>query len=228
MKKIGTLLIFSIFVTVAMAQAISSEFTQRGNFVIGSRLGFATSKSTVDVQTATGTLKGDGGTNSQFNLSPNIGYFLVNNFVIGIAMDWLKTSSSNGIDLTGAPTIPQKSSNNLVLFGPFIRYFIPVGDDKSFFIGSTLGLGNSKNQFIANNQTQTINNSLLNVGVGPGFTIFSSNGLALEALVKYNFAKSKTEVEIQNVKRTSNTITNALDFSVGLQYYFRGFKSYRR
>lgn len=228
MKKIGTLLIFSIFVTVAMAQAISSEFTQRGNFVIGSRLGFATSKSTVDVQTSTGTLKGDGGTNSQFNLSPNIGYFLVNNFVIGISMDWLKTSSSNGIDLTGAPTVPQKSNNNLVLFGPFIRYFIPVGDDKSFFIGSTLGLGNSKNQFIANNQTQTINNSLLNVGVGPGFTIFSSNGLALEALVKYNFAKSKTEVEIQNVKRTSNTLTNALDFSVGLQYYFRGFKSYRR
>ena len=65
-------------------------------------------------------------------------------------------------------------------------------------------------------------------GVGSGFTIFSRNGLALEALVKYNFAKSKSEIDVQGVKRVSQAWTNAVDFSVGLQYYFGGLRSAAR
>jgi hypothetical protein len=67
--------------------------------------------------------------------------------------------------------------------------------------------------------------SLLTIGVGPGFTIYSKNGLALEALVKYNFARSNSEINVQDINRISKTWTNAVDFSVGIQYYFGGFKS---
>lgn len=218
-------LILSMMAVSAMAQVTLLQPTQRGNFVIGSRIGFSTAKSSVDVQSTTGSIKGDGGSSSQFNLSPGIGYFFAKNFVVGISMDWLKTHSSTGVDLNGGTLAPQKSENNNVLFGPFIRYFFPTGEDKAFFLGTTVGFGNSKNQFISNNSTQTINNSLLTIGVGPGFTIYSKNGLALEALVKYNFARSNSEINVQDINRISKTWTNAVDFSVGIQYYFGGFKA---
>jgi outer membrane protein W len=225
MKNLLMALILSMMAVSAMAQVTLLQPTQRGNFVIGSRIGFSTAKSSVDVQSTTGSIKGDGGSSSQFNLSPGIGYFFAKNFVVGISMDWLKTHSSTGVDLNGGTLAPQKSENNNVLFGPFIRYFFPTGEDKAFFLGTTVGFGNSKNQFISNNSTQTINNSLLTIGVGPGFTIYSKNGLALEALVKYNFARSNSEINVQDINRISKTWTNAVDFSVGIQYYFGGFKA---
>lgn len=225
MKNLIRTLILSLFAVSAMAQVTLLQPTQRGNFVIGSRIGFSTAKSSVDVQSTTGSIKGDGGSSAQFNLSPGIGYFFAQNFVVGISMDWLKTNSSTGVDLNGGTLAPQKSENNNVLFGPFIRYFFPSGEDKAFFLGTTVGFGNSKNQFISNNTTQTINNSLLTIGVGPGFTIYSKNGLALEALVKYNFARSNSEINVQDINRISKTWTNAVDFSVGIQYYFGGFKA---
>ena len=226
MKKLIISSALSLFAFVAFAQDLSvSQPTQQGNFVIGSRIGFSTAKSKVDVQSSTGSIKGDGGSSAQFNLAPGIGYFFLDNFALGIGMDWLKTNSSTGVDLNGGTAAPQKSDNNNVLFGPFMRYFIPMGEDKAFFIGTTVGFGNSKNQFTADNKTQSIDNSLLTIGVGPGFTIYSKNGLALEALVKYNYARSNSEIDVQGVKRVSKTWTNAVDFSVGLQYYFGGFKT---
>jgi hypothetical protein len=225
MKKFIILLTFSMFAIAVSAQVTLSQPTQRGNFVIGTRLGFSSAKSTVDVQAASGSIKGDGGSSYQLNIAPGIGYFVTNNFVIGVGMDLIRTNSKTGVDLTGGTDKPQESNNNNVLFGPFIRYFIPFGDDKAFFIGSTLGFGNSKNQFTTSNVTQSINTSLLSIGVGPGFTIYSSNGLALEALVKYNFANSNSKIDVQGIQRTSKTWTNAIDFSVGVQYYFGGFRS---
>jgi hypothetical protein len=156
MKNLIMALILSMTAVSAMAQVTLLQPTQRGNFVIGSRIGFSTAKSSVDVQSTTGSIKGDGGSSSQFNLSPGIGYFFAQNFVVGISMDWLKTNSSTGVDLNGGTLAPQKSENNNVLFGPFIRYFFPSGEDKAFFLGTTVGFGNSKNQFISNNTTQFI------------------------------------------------------------------------
>lgn len=226
MKKAIILFTFSMFAIAAMAQVTSFQPTQRGNFVIGSRIGFSTAKSTIDIESPGGSVKGDGGSSSQFNLAPAIGYFFAENFVLGIGMDWLRTNSKTGIDVSGGTAPPQESSNSNVLFGPFLRYFIPTGDDKAFFLGTAVSFGNSKNQFTgSDNVVQSINTSLLTVGVGPGFTIYSNDGWALEALVKYNFAKSDSEIDIQGLKRTSQSWTNAVDFSVGVQYYFGGFKS---
>lgn len=224
MKKVITLLSLFFFSFVAVAQMNVITQTQRGNFIVGSRIGFSTAKSSVDVQATSGNIKGDGGSASQFNLSPAIGYFFLDNFALGISMDWLRTTSSTGIDLNGNNASPQETDNNNLLFGPFVRFFLPF-DDKAFFIGSTVGFGNSRNQFVSDGKSQSINNNILSVSVGPGFTIFSKNGIALEALVKYNFARSKSEIDLQSVKRFSTTWTNAVDFSVGMHYYFSAVRS---
>lgn len=224
MKKLLSLFAFSLLTMSLFAQVTSSP-TKRGNFVIGSRVGFSSAKSSVDVQSASGSIKGDGGSSYQFNLSPGIGYFLADNFVLGVGLDWIKTNSKTGVDLSGTTTDAQESDNNNVLFGPFLRYFLPAGDDKAFFIGTTVGFGNSKNQFTSGGKSQSINTNLFTLGIGPGFTIYSKNGLALEALVKYNFAQSDSKIDVQGIQRTSKTWTNAVDFSVGVQYYFGGFRT---
>jgi hypothetical protein len=224
MKQCITLLLLSMFIAVASAQETPNQPTKRGNFVLGTRIGFSSASSSVDVTAATGSLKGDGGNSTQFNFAPGIGYFFANNFVIGVGMELTQLNSKTGIDLTGSTTQQQESSNNNLLFGPFVRYFFPIADGQAFFIGSTLGFGSSRNQYSSGGANQSINTSVLSVGVGPGFTIYSKNGLALEALVKYNYSNSDTKIDVSGVQRTSKTFTNAIDFSVGLQYYFGGLR----
>lgn len=224
MKTIAAIL-FMILITFGGLLAQQSNFypTQRGNFMIGSSMGFSISKSSIDIQSNTGSVQGDGGRASQFNLSPSIGYFLGQNFVMGIGMDWLRTTSTAGVDLGGdVAAAAVRSENDNLLFGPFMRYYVPSGENKAYFLDATVGFGNSRNQFVENNETQIIDNSLLSIGVGPGFTIFASDGIALEALVKYNFAKSDSQINVGEISRTSVTWTNALDFSVGIRYYFGG------
>lgn len=228
MKKAFILFACSLFAVCAMAQDSSARFqpTQRGNFVIGSRIGFSTAKSTIEVTSTTGSIKGDGGSSSQFSLAPAIGYFFAENLVMGIGMDWLRTTSSTGVDVSGGSAPAQKSSNSNILFGPFARYFFPYADDQAFFLGTSVSFGNAQNQFTgSDNVQQSINTNLLTIGVGPGFTIYSRNGVALEALAKYNYIRNDSEIDIQGVKRTSRSWTNAIDFSVGLQYYFGGFRT---
>lgn len=211
-----------IGLTSLSAQQQSSFYpTQRGNFVIGSRIGFSTSKSNIDIQSTSGSVSGDGGSASQFNLSPSIGYFLGTNFVLGIGADWLRTTSQGGVDLAGGSgDSPERSENDNILFGPFMRFYIPSGESKAWFLDGTVGFGNSRNQFVENAETQIIDNSLLSVSVGPGFTIFASDGIAIEALAKYNFVKSDSNINVGEINRQSTTWTNALDFSVGINFYF--------
>ena len=225
MKQFIALCAFSMCIASASAQVTLNQPTKRGNFVIGTRIGFSAAQSSVDVESASGSIKGDGGSSSQLNFAPGIGYFVANNFVIGVGMELTRANSKAGVDLSGGTAVQQESDNNNILFGPFVRYFFPVGDGQALFIGSTLGFGNSKNQFSSGGVSQSINTSLLSIGVGPGFTIYSKNGLALEALVKYNFANSDTEIDVKGVQRRSKTWTNAVDFSVGMQYYFGGFRA---
>lgn len=217
MKTPSVISILSIlfFVTSATAQ-----YTSQGNFVIGSRLGFSTAMSDVSVSGASGNFSGNGGSAYQINLQPAIGYFLATNFATGIGMEYIGTGSTSAEDFTNPENGEQKSTNSDLLFGPFFRFFLPYSTDKTFFLDTSVGFGNSVDEFNNSGTTQKINNNLTVIGIGPGFTIFADNGVALEAVVKYNYAHTKNEIDLSGVKTTSITNTNALDFTFGIQYYF--------
>lgn len=200
--------------------------TSRGNFMIGTGIGFSTSDSEVDVNSPDGDFNGDGGSSTQLNFSPGIGYFFANNFAFGVGMEVIANRTSSQSDITEPDSPVQQSENSDLLFGPFARYYVGVSDDKAFFLGATLGFGSSRDQFNSGNgSSQTINNNIVTVGIGPGFTVFSNSGFALEALFKYNYAHSNSDINLDGITRESNTRTHAFDFSVGLQYYFGGLRS---
>ena len=114
----------------------------------------------------------------------------------------------------------EKELDSDLLFGPFIRYYFPVASDMAFFLESTLGFGSSNSSTTLDGVDQDLTTNVLAVGIGPGFTIFSSQAIGIEAGMKYNFARSNADFSAGGESINVLTRTNQFDFSVGLQFYF--------
>ena len=209
LEKLLSFFILSV-VLIPMAQG---QFTDQGRFMLGSAVGFATNTSKTSLPSqVSGTIEPQ---NTQWNVSPSLGYFLLDNFTRGIGLDY--TSSSE----TRAGEAKTKDSD--LLFGPFARFYLPFGD-KAIFLQGNFGFGNSSDNFNDGTGTQNINTNILAVGAGPGFTIFSNDAIGLEALVKYNYARSKFDIDLSGVKTSTTTKTNQVALSLGIQIYFAGLK----
>ena len=143
------------------------------------------------------------------------GYFLFNNFTLGIGLDYTSSTETRAGE--------DKTKDSDLLFGPFARYYFPFGD-KAIFLQGNFGFGNSADNLTIGTEKQNINTNILAVGAGPGFTIFSNDAIGLEALVKYNYARSKFDLDIAGVKTTTTTKTNQIALSLGIQVYFAGLK----
>ena len=132
-------------------------------------------------------------------------------------MDFLKTTSSG--DNSNA-TSNGNSSDSRLLFGPQLRYYLPINSSQSFFLGAVSGFGNSNTDIVMDGKPQKVSTNIKSIGFGPGYTIFSNNCIALEAHVKYNLGSTKSSVDIAGINQTTNSKTNAFDFVVGVSYYF--------
>jgi len=189
--------------------AAIAQPTEQGNFLIGTRVGFSTAISRLKVESPTFNYDGEGARTSQFNIAPNIGYFVTRNFALGLGMSYSNYRSSDAstsvLDSTGRDN---DSYNSNLLFGPFARIYLPISEDNAFILGKVL------------TQTQTIRTDLTSLGLAGGFTVFSQGGISLEALVIYSFDRSRNSLNLDGVQSKTTTWTRALNFSFGLEYYF--------
>lgn len=216
--KSNTLPLSLLFV-LATAVLASAQPTERGNFLIGTRVGFSTAVSRLKVESPSFNYDGEGSRTSQFNIAPAIGYFVTRNFAVGVGMSYSSYRSSDPSSADSTSREDDSYSSNL-LFGPFARIYLPISEDNAFILGSIAGFGNTVNQVKVNDVTQTIRTDLTSLGVAGGFTVFSQGGISLEALVIYSFDRSRNSLNLQGIQRKTTTWTNALNFSFGLQYYF--------
>ncbi len=196
---------------VLLIPIAQGQFTEQGHFMLGSAVGFATNTSKTSLANANETQP----QNTQWNVSPSVGYFLLNNFALGIGLDYTSSTETRAGE--------DKTKDADLLFGPFARLYFPFGD-KAIFLQGNFGFGNSSDNLTVNDTRQNINTNILAVGVGPGFTIFSNDGIGIEALVKYNYARSKFDIDVAGVKTTTTTKTNQIALSLGIQVYFSGLK----
>lgn len=218
--RIQQLFITLFALSFAFAMNAQTQATAKGNFLIGGTLGFSTASSSFEVSGDAGTVNGDAGRSSQFNIAPAIGYFFTDNLAVGIGLDYTLNTSETPEIATDPDSEVNKTIDSDLLFGPYARYYFPLGQDKAFFVEGTFGIGSSVDQIELDGGDQTAATNVMAVGVGPGFTIFSSDAIGIEALVKYNWARSNTDIEFQEITTETTSFTNALDFSVGLQFYF--------
>ncbi len=131
--------------------------TDQGDVLIGGSLGFAT---------------GEG--SSQFNLSPNIGFFVANNFAIGGKANFNSAKQGN----------IQTSTFGI---GPFLRYYLGQAETKPFLV-TEFDYLNTKIK--PDSQTEIKNNGIGWL-LGLGFAAFINESVAVEAVSGYNYSKFK-------------------------------------
>ncbi|MDZ4681991.1 MAG: hypothetical protein SGI94_16240 [Saprospiraceae bacterium] len=214
---------FLALIVVASLSSLPSlhaqnECVDRGNFSIGSGLGYTNSVANIEIDNG-GTVHRGGITAYQIHLTPSIGYFLANNFVLGLGMDYLVNSSKN---TDAAPNGAQNIADTKLLFGPYTRLYLPFADDQAFFLGAVYGYGKSETQIVVNGDRQTAHVVLSTLGAGPGYSIFSNRHVALEAQVKYNYGISQSDFLVDGVSQSARTRVTSWDFVVGIHFYFIG------
>lgn len=197
-----------------LGTALSAQVLDQGNFMIGSTVGFSVAQSSIKFQSTNMDDEGDGPSSSQFTMAPNVGYFPVDNFVLGLGMNYTFSSVDN-------PNEDRNEDSNL-LFGPFMRYYFPFNDDTALFFQTDFGFGNASDDLLIAGQRQKITSNIFALGIGPGFTIFSDSAIGIEALFKYNFARSSFDTDIAGIITETTTRTNQFDLSIGIQFYFGG------
>jgi len=199
------------FITLSTGYA---QVTQAGNFMIGSTLGLSSAQSRITQINTAGEESEETPSSTQFSIAPSIGYFILDELAVGIGMDYTFSKVDN--------TSEDFTRDSDLLFGPFARYFFLTTDDSALFLEANFGFGNARDDKEIGGQTQKINTNIFALGFGPGFTVVSSGAVGIEALVKYNFAKSDFDTEIAGIKQQTISRTNQFDFSVGFRYYFGG------
>lgn len=209
-----------VLLVVLMSVSAYAQVTAKGNFLIGGTVGFSTASSKYEVIDNGNTVKGNSGTATQFNFAPAIGYFFTDNVALGIGLDYTLNASTSPDSFTDPSSSDDKSVDSDLLFGPYGRYYFPLGEDKAFFLEGSFGIGSSVNDIEIDGNSQTTATNVMAVGFGPGFTIFSNDAIGIEALAKYNWARSNTDIDVNSITTESTSFTSALDFSVGLQFYF--------
>lgn len=215
-------LFFLVVLVMLVGTALSAQVTQNGNFILGSTVGFSTAHSNITQEATGGVNSEESPYSTQINIAPSVGYFLFDNFALGIRMDY----TLNRVE---------ESNNNYtedsdVLFGPFARFYLPVTEDNDMYLFAEagFGFGNSRDVKELSTGDQRINTNLFAFGVGPGITVIATNAIGLEAVVKYNFARSEFDTQIAGVEANTTTKTNQIGISLGLQFYFSGFKAANR
>ncbi len=209
-------LVVAFLILGQFALNAQNEALNRGNFSIGSGIGYVNSVTSIQINNGS-TVQTGGNTGYQLHLTPTIGYFLTRNFVFGLGMDYLVNSSQdNSNNTTGTP----RTSDTKLLFGPFTRIYLPFAGDQALFLGAVYGYGKSQTQISDGAEAQTVNTSITTFGAGPGYAIFSNGRVSLDAQVKYNYGFSKNNISVSNANQSTRTVTTAWDFVVGIHFFF--------
>lgn len=172
----------ALLLTVAMvfgAVGISNAQLSKGDFMLGVDTGSGL------VSSSNGGLFGlnfglNDGAGYNVGLSPKVGYFVVDNFLVGV---------STNLGFTKSPEGAGGQSVKTTVYGiqAFSRYYLfpgEVGVDNllkrgRFFVEANGGVSGS-------NVKDGNSTNGLAIGFGPGYSYFITDNVALETILKYN------------------------------------------
>ncbi|AQS92779.1 hypothetical protein BXQ17_01300 [Polaribacter sp. BM10] len=179
MKKIA--LLFITFITISI-----NAQTEKGSFMIGasSNLNFGSAKIWSEND---GYNSGDTKA-TNFSIAPKVGYFIIDNFVIGteLGLSYSKSSYENGSD---------SYKNNSFVFTPFLKNYFLKGEFKPF-IEAKVSFGKNKSEnnyydaFDSYNYTDESN--IFGYEFGAGIAYFINDTISVEFSLKYNKTKNDT------------------------------------
>lgn len=139
---------------VMMSQFIKAQTVNSGAWMLGGSLGF-------------NSIKTDGDDNSEtyFNISPNVGYYIINNLAIGARINYLSYSYDG-------------DSESQFGFGPWARLYVV----NSLFAQVGVDFGSTGMDFFSLLADE--GSSTLNFGIG--YSWFLNNSVAIEPQLQYS------------------------------------------
>ncbi len=224
--KIALILLLSTFIyNTSDAQIL------RNSFLMGGSMNFDhNSGSTKRTEGGQPTITITNPTTTVFGLAPRFGYFVADNFCIGLNLDFRLNSA----------TTPNTTTTTRLIAGPFVRYYAPLSDNVYVFGELSFGGGLDNTSEIVGQDTTggitrpiTTNVGVTNiqVGVGPGLNFFINEYIAFEALAKYTYSNATSNFSYTNPQTNaltavkSSTVGNNIAVTLGLQIYFRAITS---
>ena len=158
-----------VLLATLLLGSVSAVFSQaninKGDWMLGGSTGF-TSQKYGDFKTTT------------FNLSPDAGYFFINNFAGGLRANISGSKSEAG-------TVESKTSGFEV--APFVRYyFLPASQKLNLFADASYGFGKTKDEGAFTTESQ-----MTTVAIKAGPAIFLTPATALEIALGYQSMKIK-------------------------------------
>jgi hypothetical protein len=148
---------------------------------------------------------------SSINLLPKVGYFVADNFAIGLDLNIALSSTKYGED-------NNKYTQTLFNVGPFVRYYIPTSKVLPYFeISGSFGEINNKYDFGDNTYMEDVENkaSVMSIGGGIGLAAPLGERVTLDVLAGYNSLTVKTkENNEDNDRSVSGTIGIKIGFTI--------------
>ena len=142
------------------------------------------------------------------NLSPKIGYFVINNLALG-----LNLSIGSSID---KPESGGKNTTTSFGLGPFVRYYIPGSKVMPFFEISSL-FGSISEKYKDQFYSSSNKSSLRSIGGGAGLAVKLGDKVTFDMMAGYNSMSEKAKENNPNDERT---VQGTLSFKFGFVILF--------
>lgn len=185
----------SVIVTAILILSFSDLFAQptEGKWMFAGSTSF--SFQSVKQKYKLGQLSADAGSSTVFQITPQVGYTILDNMVVGLELG-LSSASMGDMDI--------KQSSFLA--GPFIKYYFDVNSPTVYpFVSGALGLGSEKENY----EGETYKTNFSAFGLGGGIAIFVKENISLDLGLSYVSKNSKYPDE------ESKLIQNTILFGVG-------------
>jgi outer membrane protein len=162
--------------------------------------------------------------NSSYSISPTIGYFLIDNLVVGAGVNMFGSKSTRNISEESL-IYERESRSKGVLITPFARYYFNTGKIKPYIdasIGYGNGRGSSESITIVNDVETTFDgtskNSTTRYSVTGGAAIFLSKDISIDTGIRYDKGDSKSEPSSGSGNESESSFS-ALNLVGGISIY---------
>lgn len=191
--------VLTVFTALAISFAANAQ-TEKGKVLLGGSLGYSYDHA-----------NGTDVNNQQFNITPNIGYFIANDIAIGtrVGYSYAESENSSFTSKTGA-----------FIAAPFARKY--AGSQTFKFFGELsvpMSWGSSKV-----NDTKIASTSSYGVQLSPGVVFFPRSNFGIELGVRgLYYSNNRLEEEQTGDKAITNSFGLSSNFfapQLGVQFYF--------
>lgn len=203
--------------------------TEKGNFLLGGSFNFKSEKNSEEYPRTNG-----------FGIGPKIGYFISDNFAIGLGVDYVYSrqkpfveyAQNEGQAIRYAHSGYREQGLSI---SPFVRYYVNLNTKFKFFGAFSATASDQRGKSIGENQNNTYYgtvNKYYGLSLAPGFAFFPTKKLAIEfstSLLRYqrqtwsSYLIGSSNGQVINDQYTANVLyfgLSTIQPSIGINYHF--------